>query len=174
MDVPHRIKKATTTIAKHFGAPLLNPASKKAIAVVLLFLVPIFIGIGFAVQSVDVVGDSSRAIWWFIGAAIMASMLVLVWEEIAAIPKWHRIAVTVLLEILVIETFFAGSRWVARKAEAAADASIRDNADRTREMGMYSSWLKSQSQPQHVASRSQPITPQPRQTIPLQPMQPKT
>lgn len=130
---------------------------RKAVAVVLLFLVPIFIGIGFGVQAVDVIGDSTTAMLWFSMSAILAAILVFIWEEIAAISAWHRVFVMVLLEIFILSTFYHGVVWAADKALNASNLAIREISERSKEDTMYSLWLKSLQNPQVVLDQSKPI-----------------
>jgi hypothetical protein len=151
--------------------PILDFASiRKPFAVVALFSVPIFIGIGFGVQAVDVVNESSNAIFWFAGSAILAAILVLVWEEIVAIPGWwHRLGMTILLELFIINLFYQGSGWAARKGSEASFQSMKEVADRSKTEGFYTKWLRSQGQPQPSSSDSHPIRPAPKPKPPAKP-----
>jgi hypothetical protein len=131
---------------------------RKALAVVLLLLVPIFIGVGFAVQTVDVLDGSRAAILWFGASAFLAAILIFIWEEVVAIPGWDRALVTLLLQAFIVNLFYQGAVWAKDEAVKASNREISGAVRLGREEGLYAAWLKSQQHPQLASNGSQPVT----------------
>lgn len=124
-----------------------------------VFVISVFVQVGFGVQAVNPMTEAGHAITWFTLAAMYAGVAVVVLEHIRPPKLWARCVVIAACEVAIVLGYLLAVNWVMAKANESAWNQMSKDARDGKVLALQYKWYREQKTT--TASVVQPDHPNP-------------